>query len=436
MRNAWESYPITGDARQRGEGGAIGNSKWQIGSWVLTTDVGTVFMLLDGLTQAWAVDRSAELRASIEAGIHRFLQMDQVNTQAQVHATLTTLRALLRMYAETGELRLLKAVEERYQLYRREAMTENYANYNYFDRPETWTEPCAIIDSFILAMQLWQFTESPEYLEDAHLIWFNAVGRSQRSTGGFGCDSCAGVDVPFLKMSIYEAYWCCTMRGGEGHSVAIQSAYHMRPQEFAVTFYTDSNADLSFTSGKLSLQQSTQYPYEGSVQLKVLSSSLRTSITARFFVPTWMASPRLELNGRSVETHTENGFLIARLTPRAGDILILNSALKTWISPTRNPNSISGYQVVHAGPLLLSYSGEGHVSLPDPDNLVAEAPGHFRVKGKNVTFGRLNDLHKAARPRWDPLEFAAASADKQRYVEEINLFDAHSSARQILFRDG
>src|SRR5258708_10018723 len=121
------------------------------------------------------------------------------------------LPALLRMHSLTGDPRLLQSVESRYQLYRSVAMTENYANYNWFGRPETWTEPCAVIDSFMVATQLWQHTGDAKYLEDAHLIWANGVGHGQRATGGFGTDSCAGPDTPFIKIEIYEAFFCFTL---------------------------------------------------------------------------------------------------------------------------------------------------------------------------------------------------------------------------------
>ena len=100
--------------------------------------------------------------------ITRFFEMDVVAIKAQTHATLTGLRAVLRYYAITGDKELLKKVVERYQLYRDLAITENYENYNWFERPE-WTEPCAIIDSYLLSVQLWQSHQNQDYVEDASI---------------------------------------------------------------------------------------------------------------------------------------------------------------------------------------------------------------------------------------------------------------------------
>ena len=63
-------------------------------------------------------------------------------------------------------------------------MTENHENYNWFDRFDTWTEPCAIIDSYLLAVQLWEHTMKPEYRDDAELIYYNGICHTQRNNGG------------------------------------------------------------------------------------------------------------------------------------------------------------------------------------------------------------------------------------------------------------
>jgi uncharacterized protein len=422
----WETYPLTSESRPVGAG-AVAGGEWQTDRWLLSTDVGNLFMLLDGLTHAWQLDQSAELKAVIDGGIAQFLRMDLVAVQAQTHATLTVLRALLRLYRLTREDQLLRAVEERYRVYRQLAMTENYANYNWFDRPDTWTEPCAVIDSFIVAVELWQLTDDPAYLEDAHLIWFNAVERGQRATGGFGTDSCAGYNTPILKMALgYEAFFCCTMRGGEGHSAAIQSAYHSRPGELALTFYTDSRADLDLGSGRLTVEQSTGYPYEGRVELRVVSTSISGPITMRLFNPSWMATPQLRLNGNTIPYQTDAGFIVIDPDLHDGDTLVLESSLGKWTRPSHNPHSLDDYRAVHVGPLVLGYEGEARLTLPSPDELVREGDGCYRVNGTDAVLTRINNLSELPWPACDPLDHPDDPACGV-------VSDESAQARQILF---
>lgn len=41
-------------------------------------------------------------------------------------------------------------------------MTENYENFNWFQRPE-WTETCAVVDSYQLTLDLWKHTSETKY---------------------------------------------------------------------------------------------------------------------------------------------------------------------------------------------------------------------------------------------------------------------------------
>ena len=95
-------------------------------------------------------------------------------------------------------------------------MTLTYENFNWFKREDSWTEPCAIVDSFILATKLFKITNDEKYLKLARRIWFNGMQFCQRENGGVGPNSCVTVNNPTLKISMYEAPFCCTMRYSEG----------------------------------------------------------------------------------------------------------------------------------------------------------------------------------------------------------------------------
>ena len=55
-------------------------------------------------------------------------------------------------------------------------------------------EPCAIIDSFVLACQLYKETAEQRYADYANYILYNGIYRSTKRNGGFGTDNCAGRD--------------------------------------------------------------------------------------------------------------------------------------------------------------------------------------------------------------------------------------------------
>ncbi len=389
-------YPI--DPARRVHGGSYGGKEKSqtVDHWKLSSDTGATYIFLDGLTQAHTLVPSPQLAAVIEEMIGRFLQVDLVTIKAQTHATLTSLRALLRYYESTGKPELLEAVIQRYDQYRTQGMTENYENYNWFGRPE-WTEPCAVVDSFIMATQLWRFTGRPAYLEDAHHIYFNALSLEQRANGGFGLQSCSGAKDVGVKVAVDEAHWCCTMRGGEGLSRAAQYAFFSDGQAaVAVPFFYDCEVTLPLVGGTLTLREETAYPYEGNVRFTVGQSTISGEAELRLAAPAWTTGHCLALNGKKVPYQMEGGFAVIHLPLKAGDVLTFTFRLKTEAQPTFNRNSLAGYHSFRYGPLLLAYEGETEIALGERTRLVREGKDIFRVKGQPVVLRPLAHLMSPA----------------------------------------
>lgn len=455
LRGHYATYPIDPELRARAAaptnpGSVDGHLSGQHGDWAVSSDTGCAFIFLDGLTHAWVLLRAADapeappLKALIDEAIARFAQVDLVAIKAQTHATLTALRAVIRIYEQTGDPTLLALVRDRYALYRTTGMTEHYANTNWFGRPESWTEPCAIIDSFMVATALWQHTANPAFLEDAHRIWFNGIGRGLRANGGFGTDTCPG-HTPFVRVRSYEAYFCCTMRGGEGHARAAQYLYFTRSAaitsthlvakpdrsapaiEITVPFFADSTVDLPITrSGSalpstLSIRQTTAYPYTGDVTLE-FTSVPATPITLRLFAPQWTANHRLTLNTHPVShtpvPHTlDNGFLTLHLTPRPGDTLTLHQTLRVAPRDPITATTPAGSYAFEAGPLLLAYNptpnppANATLRSPDPTPITlprnatlapTATPGTYRVAATaahpEILLSPINDLNTTPDP--------------------------------------
>jgi hypothetical protein len=447
-------YPIDPELRAtaaapQNPGAIDGHLSGQHGDWAVSSDTGCAFIFLDGLAHAWVVLKAANapeapaLKSLINEAIARFLLIDLVAIKAQTHASLTALRALLRIYNETADPALLAAAETRYHLYRTTAMTEHYANTNWFGRPDSWTEPCAIIDSFMVATQLWQHTANPAYLEDAHLIWFNGVGRGLRANGGFGTDTCVGTKSAFLRVRSYEAYFCCTMRGGEGHARAAQYLYFTRPAhagqpaEITVPFYSNSETHLNLGTEKapahLSLHQRTMYPYGGSVSIVVggqgspsaRAEASRPAIVLRLFAPSWTTNHRLRHNARPVPTTREGSFVTARLSLKQGDMLDLKfdqtAAPRDPIATTAAPGSY----VFMNGPLVLGHTppadpGAAPLTLRSPDPAEVHIPRNPATRSDasvlndpigsiryitpqgDIVLAPINDINTTPTPHTDP----------------------------------
>lgn len=295
----YAEYPILPEERVEGgkESGHIGR---KVGHWYISSDTGCAYIPLDGLSQAYVLLREyaieeeliEQLKALLDEMVMHFYAIPFLEIKVQTHATLTACRGLLRLYEYDRDPKKLAFVQKIFKLYTDEGMTANYANYNWFGRPE-WTEPCAVIDSFMLAAQLYRHTHKQMYAELVHKILYNGVFSSQRPNGGFGTDTCTGAesitDAEFLACSCYEAYWCCSMRGGEGlASVSRYSLLEWTPEEvqqtngFPNTVEVLYPMDGIYTVHGVKLMVRTDYPMPGKITFRILENPGNKPLTLAF----------------------------------------------------------------------------------------------------------------------------------------------------------
>ena len=212
----FSSYPVRRELE--GQGGVSGSQIGIVDGWILSSDVGCAFMSIDGLSHAYQLTKDDRIRQLLDEMIRVYLSIDKVALQAQTHCTLTAARGMVRMYQQTGDQAYLQGAEAIATLYfEGGGMTATYQNLNWWGRPDSWTEPCAIVDSMMLAGELYKLTGDDRYRCLAARIYHNGLATAQRNNGGAGTDSAVtegGQDI--LYMDMYEAWFCCTMRLAEG----------------------------------------------------------------------------------------------------------------------------------------------------------------------------------------------------------------------------
>ena len=210
------SYPIDRDKRDSGD--VSGSDVGVIDGWILSSDIGCAFMSIDGLSHAYCITEDMRIKRLVDEMITVYRAIDKVALRAQTHCTLTAARGMLRMYQKTEESDYLDGAKEILELYvTGGGMSETYQNLNWWGRPDTWTEPCAIVDSFMVAGELFRFTGDSRYRTLAARIYHNGLATAQRENGGAGTDTVvceSGQDT--LRSKMFEAHFCCTMRLSEG----------------------------------------------------------------------------------------------------------------------------------------------------------------------------------------------------------------------------
>jgi hypothetical protein len=228
----YDSYPLC----EREDGGVGGHTINQIvNGWKVSSDIGCAFISLDSLSKCYEYIQEPKLKKCIENIIDVFVKINYVDLKCQTHAALSCCRGILKFYRLIKENKYLEIATKVFDDYLNFGMTKDYANINWFGRKDTWSEPCCIVDSYMIAINLFKISNDNRYLIIANRIYLNAIRNAQRSNGGVGCNTCLTDTNSECKMYLYEAYFCCTMRFGEGLIYFRNNFFIEREKEFLIT---------------------------------------------------------------------------------------------------------------------------------------------------------------------------------------------------------
>lgn len=383
LSGAYKRYPLKPEERVfegRPDGELTGDC---INGWYLSTDIGCAYMCLDGLSRAYRILHISELKGLLEEMIQEFSNIDFVGISMQTHATLSAVRGILCFYETERNSETLEVAKRIFSLYQNQGMTQNYANYNWFGRP-FWTEPCAIVDSFMAAMDLYRFTEDIKYFETAQKIYLNALSHGQRSNGGFGLDNCTGGEQLFLTAAGDggDAYWCCSMRGGEGLAEVARSIGMEKDGILHIGFYNP--AELKLPDGTLEI--CTDYPLEGRVFLR-LNGCLPSNQLA-LFIPEYAECFQIKVNDCEVSSVKENGF--AKITVPSNAVIELVFDIPLLVEQADKPFRQGYFTLSHGFQMLGVSSSKVHEVNPSALHMVK--PGIY--EGSGVTLRPITDSYK------------------------------------------
>ncbi len=321
----YSTYPV--DPEKRGTAGSYaGTVQGSVGHWLVSSDIGCAFMCLDGLSQYYEITKNEKVLALLSEMVDVFKGLDFVNAHIQTHATLSATRGIIRLCQATGDKKYLDLAEKLADLYVRNGMTENYANFNWFGRFDTWTEPCAITDSLIVFLELFRETEKKEYLTLAQRIYYNAFCYAQRVNGGFGCDTTVGPAGKYLKPSgegISEAFWCCTMRGAEGLRKMTDSLFLTRGNEIFLTF----GLTASLNTDKFCIYVVSNLPYNPEYKINFMAfeaGEYKISLfDGKTFTVNMKAGEQVLIKGKAdIKTYDEKAVYIGGFKKFRGNMLL------------------------------------------------------------------------------------------------------------------
>lgn len=210
------------------------------------------------------------------------------------HSTLlTTLEAILDMYRETGEEKLLNAVKCALELYKDKwqhvgggiVMCEadrHYPGCNFLGHTHQYNEICSTTFWMLLHQRLHLLDpEDGENFDQIEQSLYNVLVASQVED--------RGIHYLALLEGSKDHRWqdvatCCASTGTRLISMLPQMLYSWTEKEIYVNLYADSEAQL----GDAVIRVQTEMPYDGQVRIELVQAKQPVDLKLR--IPRWCAS--------------------------------------------------------------------------------------------------------------------------------------------------
>jgi DUF1680 family protein len=250
-------------------------------------------------------------------------------------------------------------------------------------------ETCCVYNLLKLARNLFFHTLDPKYMEYYERALYNQILASRRDA-----DSTTDPQVTYF-IPVRPGRWrdygntgtCCGGTGMENHTKHQDSVYFRGDGALFVNLYLASKLD--WPERRLSLEQTTDYPFEGASRLTFRGRG-RGRFDLRLRVPAWAEEFTVRVNGRSVALDAAPGTYAAiSRTWRGGDTVDVAMPLRLHTEAALDDREI---QSVYCGPTLLAVQHEA-VGADLATGLIDIAVG--------------DDLEAAFEPAGEPLHFTA-----------------------------
>jgi DUF1680 family protein len=147
--------------------------------------------------------------------------------------------------------------------------------------------------------------------------------------------------------------------------------------------FTGAQVSTSLAGGILALDMATEYPWSGTVTLRVTSAPpVECGLAVR--VPGWSSNPEFLLNDAPMPVAVRDGYLVLRRRWQAGDVLTCDfAAVPRMTYPSRHIDALRGTVAIERGPLVYCAEQADQAAGLDLEDL-ALRPGELRDREATV----------------------------------------------------
>ena len=296
--------------------------------------------------------------------------------------SLHDVQAILSLYEITGKEEYRRAFEQVWRSIRGDEHQGDRHNTGGFTSGEKATgnpydagaiETCCTVAWMALSVDMLRLTGDPTVADELELSTLNATLGAQNATGRWwtydtpmdGVRKASAHDIVFQAREGSPELNCCSVNGPRSLGMLSEWAVMQADEGPVVNYYGACSITVGLPGGeRVRLTQTTRYPLEGRIELRVELARPET-FTLRLRVPAWSLRTSACLNGEPLPPPQAGTYLALQRAWRDGDVvtLDLDMAVRTWLGAREAEGKVSLYR----GPLLLAYDRR-HNAM-DPDDL-------------------------------------------------------------------
>lgn len=244
-------------------------------------------------------------------------------------------------------------VQKVHQSYGRDFQLPNFSAHN---------ETCANIGNVLWNWRMLQITGEARYADIVELALYNSVlsGVSMKGDTYFYTNPLAatanypyhlrweGGRIPYISKSN-----CCPPNTVRTIAQINNYLYSVGDDGLYLQLYGANKLNTTLKNGgKLSLEQTTAYPWNGTVMLELKETPAEV-FALNLRIPAWCPSYTIKINGKPVTVKTENGYASIQQKWKAGDKIVLNMNMPvTLIESNPLVEETRNQTVVKKGPIV------------------------------------------------------------------------------------
>lgn len=223
-------------------------------------------------------------------------------------------------------------------------------------------ETCANIGNMLLNWRMFEATGDGKYTDIVENCFFNSIlcgisldGKKYFYTNPLRISK----DLPYKlrwskERTEYISCFCCPPNTLRTLCEVQDYAYSIAENHIFVNLYGESSLNTEIAGiGKISLNQKTDYPWDGQIKLVINKVKKNKEFAVSLRIPGWSTKNSISVNGEMADVVANKGYITINRKWKSGDEIVLNLDMRTRLVEA-NPlvEEARGQVAVQRGPIV------------------------------------------------------------------------------------